>query len=209
MNCWVQESHFNMFGKPWDVQFTTITTKLPYYYTPDSDFLCSWTLFTMAVNSMSWSLQKSSKRQKRRVIRNFSGHWNFVRTWTPQQTIIYNTKKKDPAGKSLPFFLLETHKNLPMDDHNQDFFQKLGHFFPISEKAQGRPPSPPPSSYAPAKYASDNYKTLPNLFLIKLQACRGVSIKMDSFAGIVQVFFVLFKNTHSVKYHLVTALILC
>ena len=34
-----------------------------------------------------------------------------------------------------------------MDDHNQNFFKKLGHFFLISEKAQGRPPSPPPSSY--------------------------------------------------------------
>ena len=52
-----------------------------------------------------------------------------------------------------------------MDDRNQDFVRKLGHFFPISEKAQGRTPSPPPSSYASAKYGSDNYKTLPNLFL--------------------------------------------
>ena len=52
-----------------------------------------------------------------------------------------------------------------MDDRNQDFFRKLGHFFPISEKGQGRPPSPLPSSYVPAKYGSNNYKTLPNLFV--------------------------------------------
>ena len=52
-----------------------------------------------------------------------------------------------------------------MDDQNQDFFQKLGHFVPISEKGQGKTSSPSPSSYAPAKYGSDNYKTLPNLFV--------------------------------------------
>ena len=52
-----------------------------------------------------------------------------------------------------------------MDDQSQGFLRKLGHFFPISEKGQGRPPSPPPSSYAPVKYGSDDYKTLPNLFV--------------------------------------------
>ena len=41
-------------------------------------------------------------------------------------------------------------KTLPVDDHNQGiFFHKLGHFFPIFEKGQGRPPPSPPSSYAP------------------------------------------------------------
>ena len=40
-------------------------------------------------------------------------------------------------------------KTLPIDEHNQGiFFHKLGHFFPIIEKGQGRPP-PSPSSYAP------------------------------------------------------------
>ena len=43
-------------------------------------------------------------------------------------------------------------KTLPIDDHNQGiFFHKLGHFFPIFEKGQGRPPLPPPSSYAPVE----------------------------------------------------------
>ena len=41
-------------------------------------------------------------------------------------------------------------KTLPIDDHNQGiFFHKLGHFFPIFEKGQGRPPPLPLSSYAP------------------------------------------------------------
>ena len=41
-------------------------------------------------------------------------------------------------------------KTLPIDDHNQDIFlHKLGHFFPIFEKGQGRPPPSPPSSYPP------------------------------------------------------------
>ena len=41
-------------------------------------------------------------------------------------------------------------KTLPIDDHNQGIFpQKLGHFFPIFEKEQGRPPPFLPSSYAP------------------------------------------------------------
>ena len=70
-----------------------------------------------------------------------------------------------------------------MDDHNQDFFQKLGHFFPISEKAQRRPPSPPPSSYAPAKYGSDDYKTLPNLILIDLLFLRLEKV-LSSFFGV-------------------------
>ena len=36
-------------------------------------------------------------------------------------------------------------KTLPIDDHNQGiFFHKLGHFFPIFEKEQGRPIPPPP-----------------------------------------------------------------
>ena len=45
------------------------------------------------------------------------------------------------------------------------FFENWDTFFPISEKGQGRPPSPLPSSYVPTKYGSDNYKALPNLFV--------------------------------------------
>ena len=68
-----------------------------------------------------------------------------------------------------------------MDSHNQDFFQKLGHFFPISEKGQGRTPSPTPSSYAYVKCGSDNYKTLPNLFVI-----------FDILVALFPTFFILF-----------------
>ena len=33
-------------------------------------------------------------------------------------------------------------KTLPIDDHNQGIFShKLGHFFPIFEEGQGRPPN--------------------------------------------------------------------
>ena len=31
----------------------------------------------------------------------------------------------------------------------REFFSKLGQFFPIFEKGQGKPPTLPPSSYAP------------------------------------------------------------
>ena len=58
---------------------------------------------------------------------------------------------KVTQGKNLRFFCLETLKNcilmktLPIDDRNQAiFFLKLGHFFPIFEKGQGRPPPPSP-----------------------------------------------------------------
>ena len=41
-------------------------------------------------------------------------------------------------------------RNLTQDGHNQGiFFPKFGHFFPIFEKGQGRPPPLPLSSYAP------------------------------------------------------------
>ena len=41
-------------------------------------------------------------------------------------------------------------KILPIDDNNQGIFpHKSGHFFPIFEKGQGRPPPLSSSSYAP------------------------------------------------------------
>ena len=39
-------------------------------------------------------------------------------------------------------------RNSAQDGHNQGiFFPKLGHFFPIFEEGQGRPPALPLSSY--------------------------------------------------------------
>ena len=58
--------------------------------------------------------------------------------------------EKPRREKNMGFFLLETLKttfkmrNLTQDGHNQGiFFPKLGHFFPIFEKGQGRPPPSP------------------------------------------------------------------
>ena len=50
-----------------------------------------------------------------------------------------------------------------MDDCNQGTNIKA--LFFNFQKRSGRPPSPTPSSYASAKYGSDNYKTVPNIFL--------------------------------------------
>ena len=108
----------------------------------------------MTVNSMLWSFQQSSKRQNRGVIRNFSGHGSFLGT-----TNNHLQHEKGPVGKSLQFFLLKTFKNLTHEWQQSGFYRKLGHFFPISEKGQGRPSYRHPSSYSPAKYGSDNYKT--------------------------------------------------
>ena len=79
--------------------------------------------------------------------------WKGKSPETMQKTISSTTS--NPQGKNMGFFLLETLKttikmrNLTQDGHNQGiFFPKLGHFFSIFEKEQGRPPLPP-SSYAP------------------------------------------------------------
>ena len=49
-------------------------------------------------------------------------------------------------------------KTLRTEDDNQGvFFHKLGHFFPIFEKGQGRPPPRPPSSDTPAIHFSKSY----------------------------------------------------
>ena len=60
-------------------------------------------------------------------------------------------KEKLRREKNMAFFLLETLKttfkmrNLTQNGHNQGiFFPKLGYFFPIFEKGQGRPPPLPP-----------------------------------------------------------------
>ena len=47
---------------------------------------------------------------------------------------------------------------LTIDHHNPGNFPKLGHFFPIFEKEQGRPPPPPPSSCALALRIEKDWK---------------------------------------------------
>ena len=71
--------------------------------------------------------------------------WKGKSPETMQKTISSTTS--NPQGKNMGFFLLETLKttikmrNLTQDGHNQGiFFPKLGHFFSIFEKGQGRPP---------------------------------------------------------------------
>ena len=55
-------------------------------------------------------------------------------------------------------------KTLPIDDHNQGIFpHKLGYFFPIFKKGQGRPPLPPRSRYAPAGMVYCNHSSLVTL----------------------------------------------
>ena len=72
-------------------------------------------LSSMAVNLLLWSFQKSSKRQNRCVSRNVLGRGSFLGIRALQLTIIYNMKKKGPAGKCLRFFLLETLKNCTLN----------------------------------------------------------------------------------------------
>ena len=104
----------------------------------------------MAVNLMSWSFQKSSKNQNRRVTRNFLWQGSFFRIRKLQQKIINSTKKKGPGGNSLRFFLLEILKNCNL---NKKFnpqmttirvSPKIRTLFSYFRKGQERPPSLPP-----------------------------------------------------------------
>ena len=61
--------------------------------------------------------------------------------------------------KNPRFFRLETLKNCILNENfthrwpqSGHFFHKLGHFFPIFEKGQGKPSPFPPSNYAPEVY---------------------------------------------------------
>ena len=58
----------------------------------------------------------------RSATRNFLGQASFLRIRALRKTIIYNTKKKGPAGKNLRFFLLETLKNCTL---NEKFYPQM------------------------------------------------------------------------------------
>ena len=67
--------------------------------------------------------------------------------------------RKAPQGKNLLFFCLETLKKCVLNEkfthrwpQSGHFFHKLGHFFPIFEKGQGRPPSPTPPPLVSSRY---------------------------------------------------------
>ena len=87
----------------------------------------------------------SQQSCQRRVTRNFLGQESFPGIRALQQTIIYNTKKKGPAGKNFQFFLLETLEKFTINEKFNPqmtairaFFPKFGYFFLISRKGQGR-----------------------------------------------------------------------
>ena len=78
----------------------------------------------------------------------------------------------------------------------EGFFPKLGHFFPISEKGQAKPPSATPSSYALAKCGSDNKKTLPICFC-EIPYSGHLSLANILSVALFQTFFILFFETIS------------
>ena len=95
------------------------------------------------------------------VTRNFLGQGSFLGIRALRWTIIYNTKKKGPAGKILRFFLLKTFKNCTLKDKfNTDmtsiraFFPKIRTlFFDFQKRAGETSLSPlPPSRYAPFRW---------------------------------------------------------
>ena len=100
-------------------------------------------------------LLKKKNRYSRRKTMDFLGQGSFFGIRAFRKTIIYNTKKKGHAGKNLHFFLLESPKNCTLNEKLNSLMTairafpspppspKSGHFFPNSEKGQGRPlPSP-------------------------------------------------------------------
>ena len=64
----------------------------------------------------------SSHKHIRRVTRNILGQGSFLGIRVLQYMIIYNAKKKGPAGKNLRFFTLATLKNFPL---NEKFHPKV------------------------------------------------------------------------------------
>ena len=91
-----------------------------------------------------------------------------------RKTIICNTKKKGPAGKYFQCFLLRTLKNCtlnekfnPLTTAIRTFFPKLGHFFPFSEKGQGRPSLLPPPSYTCLRTFANSHRLKNSQFILE------------------------------------------
>ena len=74
-------------------------------------------------------------------------------------------ERKALQGKNLQFFLLENLNNCTFNEKFNPQMTairafvppKLGYFFPIFEKGQGRPPPIQPSSFAPAETLMKNF----------------------------------------------------
>ena len=89
----------------------------------------------------------------RRVTRDFSGQKNFLGIRTLDTFHLQHMKERSRMGQIGFFFFRKLSKSFfkweisPKMTTMRVFFPKLGHFFPIYEEGQGRPP---PSRSSPA-----------------------------------------------------------
>ena len=171
------------------------------FYDLKNEQLPNYLLFTMAVNSMSWSFQKSSKLQNSCLSRNFLRQGSFLGIRELQETIIYNTKKKAPQGKVFSFFSCKLLKivflvrNLTYRWHKR-IFLKIRALFSNFWKRTGETSLRNPSSYALAKCGSDNKKTLPICFC-EIPYSGHLSLANILSVALFQRFFILFFKTIS------------
>ena len=110
-------------------------------------FLPLLSVFLLIKNICKLITSHNSHLLHKRVTRNLLRQRRFLGIWALWWTIMYNTRKKVPAGKNLQFFFLEVLKKLhfkwgiyndfewPKSGH---FFRKLGYFFRIFEKGHGK-----------------------------------------------------------------------
>ena len=100
-----------------------------------------------------WSIQAHNQE--------FFMSWEF--SWNEGGTSInihLQDKTEKPHREKIScFFFLETLKKCVLNEkfthrwpQSGHFFHKLGHFFPIFEKGQGRPPSPTPPPLVSSRY---------------------------------------------------------
>ena len=87
----------------------------------------------------------------KRVTKNFQGRGVFLELGHLHKDSPTTQERKVPQGKNHQFFCLETLKNCilsekfyPQMTTIRAFSRKLGHFFPMFEKGQGRPPPSSP-----------------------------------------------------------------
>ena len=119
------------------------------FYVPKKNVVGIQVKYLLNVNSLDiiWSQVHNQK---------FFRQEKFCGIKTLRQAFVENTRKKDPAGKKLDFFLLNTLETtfwMELSTHGWTqlvhFFPKSGYFFRFSKKSRGdiHPLSPfPPSS---------------------------------------------------------------
>ena len=111
----------------------------------------------------------------RRVTRIFSGQRSFLGIRTVQSSFTNSTSKKNPAGKNLRFFRLETLKNFILNDKFylnmttiRAFFLQIRALFSIFKEREGETSPPPPSSYAHVPRARDEHLYANRIFFFYL-----------------------------------------